>query len=268
MKKISIKDLKFVDFDVKGVKGSIANFPINIETDYLSEGRQRYLLHMLTDGTRIYRTDKECITVSTGTIVFLPDGMRYHTSPVDVGEKMCKGLSVIFDMIDSDGNSIDLNDGMIHTWQDHREVFKELCTKILNCTLNEPDNILKIKSLLLRLIIELTRENGGQPPEELVPALEFISATYKENLPVKQYADKCHMSESYFRKRFTEYAGRSPIQYRNELRFAEARRLYSEGASINTIACELGFFDAGYFSKLYKKCNGHSLRSEMNKDMI
>ena len=71
-----------------------------------------------------------------------------------------------------------------------------------------------------------------------------------------------------FRKKFTEYTGRSPIQYRNELRFAEARRLYSEGLSINEIACELGFFDAGYFSKLYKKANGHSLKSEMDKGMI
>lgn len=268
MKKPNINDLKFVDFDVKGVKGSIANFPINTETNYLSEGRQRYLLHMLTDGTRIYKTEKECITVSSGTIVFLPNGMKYLTSPVDVGEKTCKGLSVIFDMVDSDGNFVELDDGFIHTWQDHREVFKELCTRILKCTLNEPDNILKIKSLLLRLLIELTRENSGQPPQELVPALEFISATYKENLPVKQYADKCHMSESYFRKKFTEYMGRSPIEYRNELRFAEARRLYSEGESINEIACELGFFDAGYFSKLYKKYNGHSLKNEMNMDMI
>jgi len=268
LNKIKISDLQFVDFDVKGIKGSIANFPTNIETDYLNEGRQRFLIHLLTDGTRIYSTDKERLTVTSGMILFLPNGMKYHTKPVDLGEHLCKGLSVIFDMVDSDGKELLIDNDTIHAWQDHQDKYKELCVKILKCTLREPDNILKIKSLLLRLLTELTRENKVTPPQELIPAFECISSRFKENLPVKVYADKCHMSESYFRKRFTEYAGRSPIQYRNELRFAEARRLYSEGLSINEIACELGFFDAGYFSKLYKKANGHSLKSEMDKGMI
>ena len=149
-----------------------------------------------------------------------------------------------------------------------RGIYIKLCEKMLRCTLEDPDNILEIKSYLMRLILEIIRDVKAQIPEELAPAFELISSRYKENLTVKEYADSCHMSESYFRKKFTELTGRSPIQYRNELRFAEARKLYSDGATINEIANELGFFDAGYFSKMYKKCNGHTLRSESDKDMI
>ena len=268
MKIIGLNELSFVDFDAKGIKASTANFPINNEVDYLHNGRQRFIIHILTDGTRIYKTEKETVTVSSGTLMFLPHGTKYYTRSLDVGKEYCKGLSVIFDLVDKNGNTVQLENDQLYIRHDTKGVFIKLCEKMLRCTLDDPDNILEIKSNLLRLIMEIIKDVKRQPPEELAPAFELLLNSYKENLTIKEYADTCHMSESYFRKKFTEFTGRSPIQYRNELRFAEARKLYSEGATINEIADELGFFDAGYFSKMYKKSNGHTLRSESDKDMI
>ena len=268
MNKIEINDLPFVDFDVKCIKASNAVFSVNTEVDYLIEGRQRYLIHILTDGTRIYTTKNKSVTISSGTLMFLPHGTKYYTGSVDVGKPYCKGMSVIFDLVDPDGNMINVENDTLHIRHDTRGVFLKLCERMLKCTLEDPDNILEIKSNLLRLISEIVKDVKRQPPEELVPALDMLASRYKENLTVKEYADKCHMSESHFRKKFTEFSGKSPIQYRNELRFAEARRLYSEGSTINEIADELGFFDAGYFSKMYKKANGHTLKSESDKDII
>ena len=114
----------------------------------------------------------------------------------------------------------------------------------------------------------MVKDDKGNPPEVLVPAFEIMAKRFGENLSVKEYADRCHMSESHFRKKFKEYTGKSPIQYRNELRFAEARRLYAQGSTIHDIAEELGFFDAGYFSRLYKQCNGHTLKNEFETDII
>ena len=200
--------------------------------------------------------------------MFLPHGTKYYTKALDVGKLYCKGLSVIFDLVDQDGSMIELENDRLHIRHDTRGVFSKRCEAMLKCTLEKPDNILEIKSLLLRIISEIVSDTHKIPPTELSPAFEMLRGRYKENLSVKEYADKCHMSESYFRKKFTEFTGRSPIQYRNELRFAEARRLYSQGATVNEIANELGFFDAGYFSKMYKKFNGHTLRSETDKDII
>ena len=268
MEKIEINDLPFVDFDVRGIKASNAAFCVNTEVDYMVEGRQRYLIHILTDGTRTYITENESVTVSSGTLMFLPHGTRYYTKALDVGQPYCKGLSVIFDLVGNDGGMIELENDTLHIRHDARGVCAKRCEAMLRCTLENPDNILEIKSLLLRLISEIINEKKSVPPAELAPAFEMLTTRYKENLAVGDYAERCHMSESYFRKKFTEFTGRSPIQYRNELRFAEARRLYSEGATVNEIANELGFFDAGYFSKMYKKFNGHTIRSESDKDMI
>lgn len=268
MKFIEINDLPFVDFDIKGIKASNASFSVNTEVDYLEDGRQRYLIHILTDGTRIYKTENEEITITSGTLMLLPHGTKYYTKSLDVGKPYCKGLSVIFDLVGPDGMMLSLDSRRLHVRHDSRGVYIKLLEKMLRCTLEDPDNILEIKSYLMRLILEIVRDVKGQVPDELAPAFELLEIRYKENLAVKEYADSCHMSESYFRKKFTEFTGRSPIQYRNELRFAEARRLYSEGATVNEIADELGFFDAGYFSRMYKKCNGHTIRSESDKDMI
>ena len=218
MKRIGINDLPFVDFDVKGIKASNAAFCVNTDVDYMIEGRQRYLIHILTDGTRIYKTESETVTVSSGTLMFLPHGTKYYTKALDIGEPYCKGLSVIFDLVDNSGNMIELENNMLHIRHDARGVFAKRCEAMLKCTLENPDNILEIKSLLLRLISEIINEKKSLPPADLAPAFEMMTARYKENLPIKDYAEKCHMSESYFRKKFTEFTGKSPIQYRNETR--------------------------------------------------
>lgn len=268
MNYIKIKELCNVDFDIKGAKANNAVFPINVEIDYLNEGRQRYLIHMLTDGTRVYKTNTESFTITSGTLVFLPHGTKYYTKSLDVGKPYCKGISIIFDLEDAHKNLLPIENSTLHIRRDTHGIFLKLINKMLNCSLEEPNNILKMKSNLFRLLLEIAKEDISSPPAELEPAFEMLATRYKENLAVKEYAERCHMSESYFRKKFTAYAGRSPIQYRNELRFSEARKLYSEGHTIHEIAEELGFFDAGYFSKLYKQCNGHTLRSEVDKDIV
>ena len=88
------------------------------------------------------------------------------------------------------------------------------------------------------------------------------SKDYKENLPIKAYAEKCNLSESYFRKKFSDILGKSPVEYRNELRFTEARRLYRRNYSTEEIAEALGFCDSRYMLKLYRRHTGKSLKKD------
>jgi shikimate dehydrogenase len=57
--------------------------------------------------------------------------------------------------------------------------------------------------------------------------------------------------------------GVSPIEYRNELRFAKAEQLYQSGNSIKEIAEAVGFCDEVFFSKLYKKRFGTSMKKRL-----
>lgn len=270
MESVKISDLAHTDFDVRNIAVGQFDFPSRIENDYLKEGRQRNLIHLITSGNRLYKTETESFTVPAGTVLFIPDGTKYLTRALHTKDGGCSGIGISFEMVNGCGREINLEKGVFHEWRDYHNLFSGLFEEMVKCAEDSPRNILRFKSILLRLLSRMLTDSGqGQLTKNIIaPALTFIARRYRENLPVKMYADQCNMSESYFRKKFVEYTGKSPIDYRNELRFAEARRMYSEGYTVQEIASALGFFDAGYFAKLYKKANGHSLRYEENTDIV
>lgn len=270
MECVKISDLAYIDFDVRNIAVGRFDFPSRGENDYLKNGRQRNLIHLITSGNRLYKTQNESFTVPTGTVLFLPDGTKYLTRALHTKDGGCSGIGISFDIVDGCGGEIFIEKGVYHDWHDYHNLFSGLFDETVKCYDEHPKNILRLKSLLLRLLSRMIN-NGDKDrltKNIISPALNFISQHYKENLPVKVYADQCNMSESYFRRKFVECTGKSPIDYRNGLRFAEARRMYAEGYTVQEIAAVLGFFDAGYFSKIYKKANGHSIRNEENKDIV
>ena len=270
MNTVKISELAHIDFDVRNIAVGEIDFPSRAENDYLEKGRQRNLVHLITSGNRFYKTESESFTVPLGTVLFIPDGTKYLTRALHTKESGCSGIGISFDIVDGLGREIELVKGVFHDWRDYHNLFAGLFEKSAKCADEYPRNILRMKSLLLRILYIMVSNEGqnGLTQNMIAPALAFIAQHYKENLPVKVYAEQCNMSESYFRKKFVEHTGKSPIDYRNELRFAEARRMYFEGYTVQEISATLGFFDAGYFAKVYKKVNGRSIRKEKNNDIV
>ena len=140
---------------------------------------------------------------------------------------------------------------------------KELFFEIDRVCKDLPIKHAKLKSLIFALIAHLAKEKSSEAYLMIKPALELMAATFTENLPIRVYAEKCNLSESYFRKNFKGAVGVSASEYRNELRFAKAEQLYQSGSSIKEIAEAVGFCDAVFFSKLYKKRFGSSMKNRL-----
>ena len=67
------------------------------------------------------------------------------------------------------------------------------------------------------------------------------------------------MSEVNFRRMFKEYTGRSPIEYRNDIRLSRARAmLLSREFNVAETAEICGFSNLSFFIRLYKKRFGHT----------
>ena len=74
---------------------------------------------------------------------------------------------------------------------------------------------------------------------------------------VAALAQMCHVSESCFRNLFKQYSGKTPSKYCLDNRIFRARQLLESGLySVAEVAAMVGYRDAGYFTKVFKKETG------------
>ena len=116
-------------------------------------------------------------------------------------------------------------------------------------------------SLLGQVCAALTK-----PPAKyrrLQPALERMGECPEENEKVEEYAALCGMSEVNFRRLFGAYTGKTPIDYRNDLRLQRARGLLQSGEYTVSETAELcGFSNLSFFIRLYKQKYGKTPKKE------
>ncbi len=89
-------------------------------------------------------------------------------------------------------------------------------------------------------------------------AIQTMQNGLYDGLTLDQIADRCHISTSYLKTLFSQYAGVSPKRYYSEMRFHEAVRLMKTGALISEVSEKMGFSSPNYFSVFIKKWTGQS----------
>ena len=103
-------------------------------------------------------------------------------------------------------------------------------------------------------ILQNSEQADTKISKKILPAITEIQNKFYENKKISYYADLCKMSESNFRKLFKEQTGKSPIEYRNILRIAEAKRLIDSGEyTIAESAYNAGFNNMSFFYETYNK---------------
>lgn len=249
-----INSLIQTDCELRDIDVYKMYFPNNNVVNYIKKGRKNHLIHYLISGSREYIVNNKRIILKPNTLIFIPDKTEYYTRAISQNNEACGGIGICFS-----------TDKKLNIKKD--VYYKEGNPNIANLFLKAdatykdiPLNLFKLKGLIYQIISEIP--NNVSDDSIIKEALLFIQEHYKENLPISEYAAKSALSESYFRKKFGEIMGVSPIKYRNQLRLAEAKRLYQSGKTINVIAEDVGFDDPTYLSKLYKRHNKVSLKEE------
>ena len=83
---------------------------------------------------------------------------------------------------------------------------------------------------------------------------KLVSDTISENLTVKDYADRLHISVEKLNELCKESYGQNPKKMILEQKITEAKRLlYFTELSVKEIAFKLGFEDSSYFSRVFKQ---------------
>lgn len=114
------------------------------------------------------------------------------------------------------------------------------------------ENVERIKSLL---------ENKGTPSTPLKDKIDeiivYIEKNYQQEISIKSLAQKVHFSVSHFNRRFRERICMSPVEYVNRVRIDHAKLLLEKKHSKSyEVAYKVGFFDVGYFCRVFKSLTG------------
>ncbi len=253
----SLSNLLYIDFDLRNITVLECGFKKNHKVSYTLP-RKKNILHFIEEGSRFYDFDGKHLEMTEGDIIFIPDKMTYFSS----SKEDTKGIGICFDLVDEKGEVIEIARGVYSEWNCDTVKISEIVHKLYSAY-SSTTEIFTAKLHLLRLIHLLARgfTYSSKDYNMIKPALTYIEEHFTENTPISIYAEKCHISESYLRKKFSEVLGMSPIEYRNELRFTEAKNLYRNGHSVQEISEKLGFYDVSYFSRIYKKTVGDSLKN-------
>lgn len=124
----------------------------------------------------------------------------------------------------------------------------------------------ELEAALLLLLTKLARVSTTPLPEKLTQAAEcpqieaamhYVAEHYAEEIQVEQMAKSCAMSESYFRRLFTQAAGCSPLEYVNKYRvYLAGEMLRISKEPIQNIACRAGFSSIATFNRNFKRYTG------------
>lgn len=89
--------------------------------------------------------------------------------------------------------------------------------------------------------------------------MDTIENNYFEKLSLSELAENFSLSVSTLKRYFKKYTGQSPIEYINNTRINMAKfMLIDSNLQISEVSYNVGFEDALYFSKFFKKKTGLS----------
>lgn len=120
------------------------------------------------------------------------------------------------------------------------------------------DQYFRILDLIFEEIFEvIIREKRVKHKEEMTYAIHYIEKNLTKNITLESAAAYMNISPHYFSKLFKSEVGENFIDYVTDKIVERAKDLIKDtDIPLNGIAIELGFNEANYFSKVFKKKAG------------
>lgn len=118
-----------------------------------------------------------------------------------------------------------------------------------------------LEAVLLCCHEQVVRECGEGMDPRISDVLDFICRQLDRPFSIHELARKCNLSPSRFAHLFRDEMDMTPMQFVEQQRLDRARELLEHtGYTIATIAQQVGFESAFYFSRRFKQATGVSPR--------
>ncbi len=140
-----------------------------------------------------------------------------------------------------------------------------LLHQLAGCNADVPEGNLRRRGLFLQLLSELLAVrkmkgetvHGGKSLRLVQSVKQRIEKDFRQALSMSSLAREFKVSPVHMARAFRIVVGMSPLQYVHRLRLEEAYRLLSTSAkNVSETAMDVGFDNANYFSRLFRKKMG------------
>lgn len=134
--------------------------------------------------------------------------------------------------------------------------------------------------LLLREFGQANRAAyASQPPDSAVDrlmkqAIQYLTLQFTQPISIERMAGMLGYHRTHLCKLFRRSTGMSPMQYLLKIRMERAEQLLATEMTIDQVASSVGFGDALYFSRKFRKWSGqapsefrHALRSQQRRHL-
>lgn len=207
-------------------------------------------LLMITDyPARFVYPDGESMQANAGDVVLLPKGARYTLNFLIPPGEMAHPLVVNFEMTAADGSAVNYDGNAMRLCRDSLGLQALFNTAAQHY---RSSAYARLKGTVFEL---LGRLFPMEQEDECCVA--YINRNYTEKFKIPELARACGMSDTFYRKRFKELTGLSPVQYINRMKVTKACQLlmYSDmkPASISEF---LNFYSLPYFYKVFRSVVG------------
>lgn len=207
-----------------------------------------------------YERGGNTVTATKGDVVFLPRGVQYHAQVPDGQGDLIDSYTLNFHLLDEQGDEILLSDHICVLASRPDDLFAMRTTAVSRAFHQaESRNRVRLNAAVYHLLdaIVSAAEERSALYYPIRTGVEALRAEWNENRKIEEYAAMAGVGPAYFYRCFRRWSGKSPVQYRNDIRLSNAEAMLRHtDIQINEIARTVGFADAFYFCRIFAKAYG------------
>ena len=221
-------------------------------THWECQNKECWAIVVRISGKAIFVCNGKRLISDAENVLILPKGSSYY---FDVAEKWTYTL-LEFDAEQCGNDLFSLPIG------NSERVLKPLNRLQYNAIIGHPYHAMEqihgtyeiLLSLLTQSHLLYVQKDKARVIEKIV---NYIDGHYRDDLTNAALANRCGISEVYFRKLFTQITGISPITYLHKIRTAKAAELLqNKELSLSEIAEAVGYSNLYHFSTMFKRYMG------------
>ncbi len=219
-------------------------------------------IYVIEQGEILVEGGEKSFVAKAGDMVLIPSNVTHSARLTDLG--FVKKSWIHFTMKQGNQEFFSAYDAPVKITLPCKSHALKVINYVIKCALlEEPQKTLKtsmgifeLVSLFLEHALPTTVTESKDPISQ---AIKYVDYNFVEQFSLEFLSKKFRCSPNHFIKIFKEKTGYTPIKYILMKKIELAKSLLeTTDMPINSVMEKVGFYDASYFSKTFKKMVGYS----------